>query len=277
MCRSIMRICDDPATRERAMKSCVLMASVSPRTSRAYRDHRNRQTTISTFSMRGPRVAASTSATSTSEIDRDISTSRITTVSTQPPKYPARMPSTVPITPETTMAISDTTSASRAPCTMRLRISMPFLSVPSRYLACPPGLTTIWIWSPSTGAAPSGLPITVASPIRTCRSASDSLTSFCRLSRLTRSTTVRTDSTSPDQAGGTSRSARSPRLGLWGAISSAKMAGMMRKISSIATGNRGSRRASCNAFLMRPGRGGAAASAAVAGAAGTGAVVVAIV
>ena len=35
MCRSIMRNCDAPATRERAVKSCVFSASVSPRTSRA--------------------------------------------------------------------------------------------------------------------------------------------------------------------------------------------------------------------------------------------------
>ena len=47
--------------------------------------------------------------------------------------------------PDTTIPIKETTRAKRAPYIKRLKMSMPFLSVPSRYLELPAFLDIISI------------------------------------------------------------------------------------------------------------------------------------
>src|SRR5262245_50152334 len=67
-----------------------------------------------------------------------MSTRRMSRESTQPPKYPDINPRTVPSAPPTKIATSETTSETRAPWMIRLRMSRPSLSVPSGYSMLPP-------------------------------------------------------------------------------------------------------------------------------------------
>ena len=67
-----------------------------------------------------------------------MSTSRMMTVSIQPPKNPASMPSEAPMMPPTKMPTSEMVSETRAPYMMRLRMSRPIRSVPSGYFQVPP-------------------------------------------------------------------------------------------------------------------------------------------
>jgi len=109
------------------------------------------------------------------------------------------------------MPSMETNRARRAPWTKRLKMSMPFLSVPSRFLVEPASRNTIEIWSPTRASCPP--PVMVASPILILRWASLTNISFKRLSRLTFSTTVFNLTESPTQAGGNSLSVMSPRRG----------------------------------------------------------------
>jgi hypothetical protein len=71
-----------------------------------------------------------------------MSTSRMISESTWPPKYPEMRPSAVPMIPPTKIATSETVSETRAPWIRRLRLSRPSLSVPSRLSVEPPTCQT---------------------------------------------------------------------------------------------------------------------------------------
>jgi hypothetical protein len=71
-----------------------------------------------------------------------MSTTVMSTVSTRPPTKPLTRPSDTPTRTLTTTARTPTTSETRAPCTIRLRMSRPTWSVPSRYDGLPPGAHT---------------------------------------------------------------------------------------------------------------------------------------
>ena len=86
MCRIIMRSGEAPATCARAIKSCCLMASASPRTIRANRAHSNSAITSTTVWKPGPLTATSTNASRIDGKASLMSTMRIISVSTQPPR-----------------------------------------------------------------------------------------------------------------------------------------------------------------------------------------------
>src|SRR5262245_43522588 len=138
----MIRMCDAPATRQRAMKSRSLMASVSARTSRAKRAHSSTTSTMMTVPKLGPTEATRTSASKIVGKDSEMSTSRMSRESIRPPKYPEIRPSAVPTIPPTKMAIADTVKDTRAPWISRLRMSRPSLSVPRRRVELPPSCQT---------------------------------------------------------------------------------------------------------------------------------------
>lgn len=71
-------------------------------------------TTISEFTLR-PKTVAMETARMTYGIDRKMSTNRIISVSTMPPKNPATAPNVVPIASEIAVASTPTFSEIRAP------------------------------------------------------------------------------------------------------------------------------------------------------------------
>ena len=71
-------------------------------------------------------------ASSRAGIDSTTSTIRMMAISTQPRKYPAITPSAVPSTNDTQTEVKATSSETRDPWMMRLRMSRPSSSVPSR-------------------------------------------------------------------------------------------------------------------------------------------------
>src|SRR5262245_984167 len=90
----------------------------------------------------GPTAATRTSASKIVGKDSEISTSRMSSPSVRPPKYPEISPSAVPTMPPTKIAMADTVRDTRAPWINRLKMSRPSLSVPRRWAELPPSCQT---------------------------------------------------------------------------------------------------------------------------------------
>src|SRR5262249_34075604 len=86
----------------------------------------------------GPTMAARKIAHVSPGIASQASVTRMMTWSTQPPRYPDRIPSVVPSTPAKITAVKPTTIDTRAPKISRDSTSRPTWSVPSRCVMLPP-------------------------------------------------------------------------------------------------------------------------------------------
>jgi len=84
------------------------------------------------FHWLGPTTAARKIAKVSAGSASHVSVTRMITWSTQPPRYPDRMPSVVPRRPATMTAVKPTTMETRAPKMRRDSTSRPTWSVPSR-------------------------------------------------------------------------------------------------------------------------------------------------
>lgn len=85
---------------------------------------------MSAFVRLGPSVATMAIASKMPGKASRMSTSQTTTVSSQPPTYPARSPKSTPMTAAMPTAMSPTRKLMRPPCQTRTNRSRPFSSAP---------------------------------------------------------------------------------------------------------------------------------------------------
>ena len=137
-----------------------------------------------------------------------MSTSRIATSSTHPPYQPERRPTITSKPPPTPRVTPATMREIRAPKMMRLRMSRPNLSVPSRYSALPPA------------RVPDPVTIKIVSPrlaSGSCSRASSSDTWYRSSPLSGTSTTSFSAGRDAPQKGGRFRDLKLPSTGSWGA------------------------------------------------------------
>src|SRR5712692_3481971 len=111
---------------------------------------------ITMFIALGPTIAARKIANVSAGNASQASVIRMITWSTQPPRYPDRIPSTVPRMPAKITAMKPTTSETRGPKMRRERTSRPRWSVPSRCSPVPPSCQAGG-WKRSPSVPTSGL------------------------------------------------------------------------------------------------------------------------
>jgi hypothetical protein len=143
-------------------------------------------TTITTFANDGLSTVASKSATRMPGIDREMSTMRMSSASSQPPTKPAIKPMTEPNVPVIMMPSHDTDSEIRAPKISRLNASRPLRSVPSRWSRLPPAMPngglSRSVSVPSTGECGARTGAKVAHTAKTVTTASGASGGQSRLS-----------------------------------------------------------------------------------------------